>query len=366
MSRRGALTAGGLLALLVGGAGTASADPRGQVGTASDPLASLYTSDLVLDAGGDGVRSDGSVVVDVDADDSTTGAESFEVTQDGGATTRLTIPEDGDVRVGEGALDLAGSDLVDGDATVWDGTGDRVPRASQEVPANVAVVAKSGGDYTDVETAVANTAPPALVRVAPGEYQVSGLSVPTGVTLAGAGRAATTLYTESDSLLENVGTTEIRSLTLEQRTTGLTRRIVEQRTATEPVFRRVRFTVDGVEDTIAFQQSAGSITVADAEIALGAPDGVGISQFTANGRSPTLTLVDSTVEADDAGVTQFDSGSTLTARTSTIAGGTNAIRFGEGTVEVAHSQIVGGTFDRSGGSGTFRTFGVYDGSYSSV
>jgi hypothetical protein len=46
VSRRGALTAGGLLALLVGGVGTASADSQGQVGTNSDPLTALYTDEL--------------------------------------------------------------------------------------------------------------------------------------------------------------------------------------------------------------------------------------------------------------------------------------------------------------------------------
>jgi hypothetical protein len=43
VSRRGALTAGGLLAMLGLGVGTAGADPQGQVGTASDPLTALYT-----------------------------------------------------------------------------------------------------------------------------------------------------------------------------------------------------------------------------------------------------------------------------------------------------------------------------------
>ena len=42
VNRRTALKAGGLLALLFGGVGTASADSQGQVGTASDPLTKLY------------------------------------------------------------------------------------------------------------------------------------------------------------------------------------------------------------------------------------------------------------------------------------------------------------------------------------
>jgi len=46
VDRRDALKTGGLLALLFGGVGTASANPRGQVGTSSDPLHALYTAGL--------------------------------------------------------------------------------------------------------------------------------------------------------------------------------------------------------------------------------------------------------------------------------------------------------------------------------
>jgi hypothetical protein len=46
LNRRTALKAGGLLALLFGGVGTASADAQGQVGTADDPLEALYTEEL--------------------------------------------------------------------------------------------------------------------------------------------------------------------------------------------------------------------------------------------------------------------------------------------------------------------------------
>jgi hypothetical protein len=45
-NRRNALKAGGLLALLFGSVGTASADSQGQVGTSSDPLNALYTKEI--------------------------------------------------------------------------------------------------------------------------------------------------------------------------------------------------------------------------------------------------------------------------------------------------------------------------------
>lgn len=46
VSRRTALKTGGLAGLLALGSGVANADPRGQVGTASDPLAALHTEEL--------------------------------------------------------------------------------------------------------------------------------------------------------------------------------------------------------------------------------------------------------------------------------------------------------------------------------
>ncbi|WP_135829755.1 hypothetical protein [Halorussus halobius] len=45
-NRRNALKAGGLLALLFGGVGTASADAQGRVGTSGDPLDALYAEEL--------------------------------------------------------------------------------------------------------------------------------------------------------------------------------------------------------------------------------------------------------------------------------------------------------------------------------
>jgi hypothetical protein len=50
-NRRNALKTGGLLALLFGSVGTASADSQGQVGTSNDPLQALYTANLHGDSG---------------------------------------------------------------------------------------------------------------------------------------------------------------------------------------------------------------------------------------------------------------------------------------------------------------------------
>lgn len=49
LSRRDVLVGTGLVGVLAGGAGTAAADPQGQVGTQTDPLTKLYTGKLVFD-----------------------------------------------------------------------------------------------------------------------------------------------------------------------------------------------------------------------------------------------------------------------------------------------------------------------------
>jgi cell division protein FtsB len=58
LNRRNALKAGGILALLFGSAGTASADSQGQVGTASDPLQVLYTEEINGGVTGEQVLTD--------------------------------------------------------------------------------------------------------------------------------------------------------------------------------------------------------------------------------------------------------------------------------------------------------------------
>lgn len=71
-----------------------------------------------LDTNGNGIQSDGSVSVDIDADDSGT-SETFTVTKDGGATTLLTVNEGGEVDINSGDLDLNGNNVSDstGDLT---------------------------------------------------------------------------------------------------------------------------------------------------------------------------------------------------------------------------------------------------------
>jgi len=118
LNRRNALKAGGLLALLFGSAGTASADSQGQVGTSSDPLNALYTTELhgdvtndqsLTDLTGNGLTiSSGSLDIESGAVDSAELA-SDSVTVSAG--TGLT---------GGGSVPLGGSTTLD---VEWNGIG---------------------------------------------------------------------------------------------------------------------------------------------------------------------------------------------------------------------------------------------------
>jgi len=68
LTRRAALTGLGLAGLLGLGAGTASADPQGQVGTATNPLQALYTKELYAGDVGEIILGD---VLDLDGNDLT-------------------------------------------------------------------------------------------------------------------------------------------------------------------------------------------------------------------------------------------------------------------------------------------------------
>jgi hypothetical protein len=118
VNRRTALKAGGLLAALGLGtgatAGTASADPSGQIGTSSDPLQALYTADLY---------GNGSIAVQEPLD--FTNSNSI---QDAG-TDAITFDGNQNVTIPSGNLDMNGNDLVNvgsisGGNSLWEDAGD--------------------------------------------------------------------------------------------------------------------------------------------------------------------------------------------------------------------------------------------------
>jgi len=177
LDRRTVLQAGGILGLLGVGAGAASADPQGSVGTGSDPLTALYTEEV---NGVSQIRSNDSITVDVDADGSGTAAV-FSVRTDSGSgspTSLLTVDEGGRIDVDTGALDLNGhgakhvasigndgsairvddtldvdgNDLVDGGTAVWDASAAHVPQGVLEQDSvEVAGNQVSLGESTSVE-----------------------------------------------------------------------------------------------------------------------------------------------------------------------------------------------------------------------
>ena len=76
VTRRGALTVSGLLALVFGGVGTASAAPQGQLGTAEKPVETAYTATL------DGPLTGGTELTSLVGDGLT--VENGTLTTDGG------------------------------------------------------------------------------------------------------------------------------------------------------------------------------------------------------------------------------------------------------------------------------------------
>ena len=108
VSRRRALTAGGLLALLFGGVGTASANPQGQVGTSSKPLDGLYTDDLYGNSGAISVQNALDLV----------NSDSIKV--DG--TEAITFDGNQNVTIPNGNLTLNGNSLTDSTGSLTLGT----------------------------------------------------------------------------------------------------------------------------------------------------------------------------------------------------------------------------------------------------
>ncbi|PSQ60853.1 MAG: hypothetical protein BRD23_01435, partial [Halobacteriales archaeon SW_9_67_25] len=114
-SRRDALKAGGLLALLFGGAGAASADPQGQVGTDSDPLENLYSQTVNTDT--------------------------------------LTDNGSGDVGL-DATLDLNSNDLEDTGTSIWDSASSELQQSALETDeVTVAGNTVSLGASTDLDHA---------------------------------------------------------------------------------------------------------------------------------------------------------------------------------------------------------------------
>ncbi|MFT4947259.1 MAG: hypothetical protein ACI8TL_001499 [Natronomonas sp.] len=409
VSRRGALKAGGVLAALGLGVGTASADAQGQVGTSSDPLNTLYTEELYGNSGTVTVQDDldlnGNPLISTsvgtdfltDVDSTVSGEEDFAVEindisgdkptvrwrresdtdnalvveTDDGVTSRnrLQLDDDGNLAIGGNltnssaltvettatgdltldaagtvtlgsTLDLDGNDLEDDGATIWDTENSYVPRDRVQTPENVVVVAKSGGDYMSVNTALSNVTEPAIVWVAPGEYDITAdpaPDIPAGVTLVGASREATTLYVDGGyyGLEPSNGGASIRSLSLEWRS-GSGGFAMIQSFAPDLVVRDVNITDTGGEVDYGLEAESGSSTIVDSKIDL--------------------------TNTSDAHAL-FASGGDVTARNCFLKGADSAGHVNDPqTLSLANNEVINGTT----GTGTVNKVGNFDGGYNAV
>jgi hypothetical protein len=98
--RRAVLTAGGVLGVLGLGAGTASADPEGQLGTSADPLNELHTQDLY--------GSSGALTLQ---DDLVFGGGR--AIQDSSSNAHITINDNGNTKFDRTVADSAGNAIDD-------------------------------------------------------------------------------------------------------------------------------------------------------------------------------------------------------------------------------------------------------------
>jgi hypothetical protein len=168
VDRRDALKAGGLLALLFGGVGTASADPQGQVGTSSDPLQALYTNTLHGNSGtltiGDTLDldrnslQDGSTIIW----DSASGADLDSDTAKTFGESELTVDHSGTTTDAE-AIDLPGESVVSRNSDEFQSSGTKSYGIQIEMnqPANAITVRISdqttGGDTVALKDNNGNT-----------------------------------------------------------------------------------------------------------------------------------------------------------------------------------------------------------------
>jgi hypothetical protein len=214
-------------------------------------------------------------------------------------------------------------------------------------PENVVVVAKSGGDYSSVNTALSNVSGPATVWVAPGEYDISedgGPSIPKDVSLVGAGRRATTLYSTNnfDGIRAPNGGTEIRSLRIEWRTGNSSGNIVQADDSNS----------DLLLYDVHVEDDSGSIN-----------HGLGVGNGEATVEN---SVIRQSIKNAGQGIQVFSG--TLTVRNSIVEGRNNGIDIDSGgTVNLANNQIfaTNGVNDITNG-GSLNKFGNYDDSYSTL
>ncbi len=186
VTRRGVLSTAGLLAVLGLGAGSASADASGKIGTSSDPLNKLYTEELnggvtgdtsLTNIAGSGLTIDGSGNLKTSGGGSSSSLETSgnSVTTvevfDGGSGSAISANSDSstppNIINGHPSNNTGGSDVKG--VTISGGGDDSGTRNAKDNTAS-GDFATIGGGHTNVASGVHSTVPGGEANIAGGDH----------------------------------------------------------------------------------------------------------------------------------------------------------------------------------------------------
>ncbi|HIJ88793.1 MAG TPA: hypothetical protein HPP97_14140 [Desulfuromonadales bacterium] len=231
---------------------------------------------------------------------------------------------------------------------------------------NVAVVAQTGGDYSDPYTAMANVSTwcnngsPCLLKIMPGVYDIGTNIIPmaSNVDIEGAGVGTTKIVGGFSYYI--VGNTEIRAISIEG--------AISMQYIGDTSFKNVRIAPPADQGTAIWSNfTRGVVTIADSEIVASSE---GINEWHYE-YMPSLNIINSKITAGFAAVTRGGitsvTGSELTAsvallgnnaivKNSVIKGGLNS-----GSFTMVNTQFLGGV-----SAGAAKCLNVYDADYNLI
>jgi hypothetical protein len=299
---------------------------------------------------------------------------------------------------GSGLTSIPGSALANTSVTASQLANNAVTAGKIAFYGRVAIVANSGGDYSNPATAMTNYASwcpslsatnPCLLKIMPGVYNVGSSSVVMQqyIDIEGSGEKITKITgTNETGTVLGESNAEIRFITIENTSTGSNTRAIYNAFSKSPSILHVTATASGGN----YSQGVFNYTASPTMVHVTATgSGVTYSYGVYNGQysSPVMTDVTATASggSEEAfGVYNTSSSPVMTNLTATASGGTksygvhnsgggpvkihnsvikgdtNSIYNAYGTTLVSNSQLEGGVYNNSA---TLTCVGAYDGSF---